>query len=621
MNTYFVRVCISLFLVVGIAPNVNAGQMVLRHVLGIYDSGEDKTRTILKAPDGTRQDVFREPNPVQTFWALILNHYGFVLTQLDIQQDPLPDQKSMAGYALIISWFRDFDEMPDPEAYVNWMEAQVEAGKKILLIGRAGFRHEQDDPVKQQKLLALKKRLYALVDLDYRDVYFPAGGRVKILEADPQMLNFERKLVPPYPDYEQLIPFNDQVRTYLKLGYLLDNSSESSAVSIAPKGGYVATGFAVYSEVDPPFRKQWLINPFLFIKTLMKPAYPVPDVTTSAGKRVAFFHIDGDGFRNISEVDSNKYSVEVLIEKILKPYDKIPLGFSLIVGDLHPDWWGTPKLQELARTIYNMPHVEAATHLLTHPFNWKGSLRTSAYSPEGTWRLERELDDGVEWMNEHLMPPGKKVKMVYWSGNTTPPEEAFARAERLGLDNINGGDTKKDYQFPSYTSVSALMRNMGHYWQIFTGSSNENLYTKNWTDNFFGFRAVIQTFENTEKPLRVKPVNVYYHLYIADKVSSLGSLQAVYDWTQQQSLSYLFPSEYAQTVRGFISTRIELSKPGVFSIHERGTLNNFRLDSGSVDLSGSIGVRTVNRVNDSWYVDLDPHVTVPQIAIKQDKDL
>src|SRR5207302_1296173 len=147
----------------------------------------------------------------------------------------------------------------------------------------------------------------------------------------------------------------------------------------------------------------------------------------------------------------------------------------------------------------------------------------------------RRCAGAIRYMEERLLPPGKRVRLFQWSGSTRVTEEAIAVLDRLGVPNINGGDTMRDREWPSYTHVAPLMRQVGRRWQTYTSASNENLYTHLWTGPFYGFRHVIETYENTERPRRVAPVNVYYHYYSGERVASLAALQYVHEWVLRQS--------------------------------------------------------------------------------------
>src|SRR5258705_414753 len=149
----------------------------------------------------------------------------------------------------------------------------------------------------------------------------------------------------------------------------------------------------------------------------------------------------------------------------------------------------------------------------------------------------------------------------------------------------------RDREWPSYTRVARLMRQVGRHWQTYTSASNENLYTHMWTGPFYGFRHVIETYENTERPRRVAPVNVYYHYYSGERVASLAALQYVHEWVLRQSLARIFTSEYLAIVEGFRTARIARVPEG-WRISGHGALSTVRFDDtrAHLDLDRSSGV-------------------------------
>jgi hypothetical protein len=38
----------------------------------------------------------------------------------------------------------------------------------------------------------------------------------------------------------------------------------------------------------------------------------------------------------------------------------------------------------------------------------------------------------------------------------------------------------------------------------------------------------------TEKPYRIKPINIYYHFYSGSKLAAFNALKEVYDWAIKQ---------------------------------------------------------------------------------------
>ena len=112
--------------------------------------------------------------------------------------------------------------------------------------------------------------------------------------------------------------------------------------------------------------------------------------------------------------------------------------------------------------------------------------------------------------------------MFLWTGDTAPPAEAVALSDPAGVLNMNGGDTLITRLNPTLTTVSGLGLRRGASLQVFAPNQNENVYTNNWTGPFYGYQRVIETFELTGTPRRLKPVNIYYHTYSATKTASLN---------------------------------------------------------------------------------------------------
>jgi hypothetical protein len=91
----------------------------------------------------------------------------------------------------------------------------------------------------------------------------------------------------------------------------------------------------------------------------------------------------------------------------------------------------------------------------------------------------------------------------------------------------------------------------GRYFQVYAPNQNENVYTSLWQGRYYGYERVIETFELTETPRRLKPVNIYYHTYSATKTASLAALHKVYAWALGQPLHPVYASEYIERVLDF----------------------------------------------------------------------
>jgi polysaccharide biosynthesis protein PelA len=597
---YFILLWLILFFCLTGATSLfgqTEGKVLKRKILGIYNENEEYG--------------FANSN-IQLRAHSILNYYGYYVELMNVNTEAFPDEEKMAAYEAVLIWFTA-TSINKPDEYLSWIEKQASKGIKIIIIGNTGL--EIDNTTGERLSPGLKVRLLSLVGLGYRLVERKASSKVEVVDKDSRMMDFEYKLKEPPGDYEWNVPLNDEVVSWLTIENEDLEDSESTIVATSPQGGYVKNGYALWMEDREPYRQKWIINPFLFFKEILKPQLrPIPDPTTKNGKRVFYTHIDGDAALSVSRAKNGKYCAEVM-EAVLIEYPGVKVGVSVVVAEIDPNRKGNQRLVESMRRIFALDNVEIATHTINHPYKWRDPGRTAAYIKE-PFDLETELKGSIDYINNNLAPPDKKLKTVYWTGDTTPPAAAFEILKQLGVDGINGGDGALDGRSPSYAHISPFVRHMGdNYWQIHSSQSNENLYTNLWTQDFNGFSNLLKTFKNTDEPYRVAAANAYYHFYSAERVASLKSLHTIYDWVLAQDYEIVFPSEYISMVRGFLNIRIRQLDEDRFEILDRGDLQTLRIDDGVVDKKKSKGVLDVTRHNESYHISLDPQVDIPLVVI------
>lgn len=420
---------------------------------------------------------------------------------------------------------------------------------------------------------------------------------------------------------------------------------------------------------------------------LATPVSPVPDVTTLSGLRIFYSHIDGDGWNNISEITrynaSKTIAAEVIRREILQPYSDFAFNVGLITADVDAECYAAPDSERVARDIYALGNVEPSSHTHSHPLFWRFFAQytpekekpflshypspprhdlfstikqklafQSAWAadaasdiasadhpmpPEATnlvnryetprsyackpFDLEQEISGSVARVAE--LAPGKKVALIQWSGDTSPFAGALAEAAKAGVYNINGGDSRFDSEYPSYSYVAPVGLKIGEQRQVYSSNSNENTYTNLWTGRFFGFRYLQTTVENTEHPIRVKPFNLYFHMYSGEKDASLNAIKENLEYARKQELIPVTTSEYAAIANGFYSTRIVQEGDMRWRIVNRGALQTVRLDSGEsfrVDMEQSSGVLGYRYHQGSLYVALDARHDQPLVALKAADD-
>ncbi|HKX01344.1 MAG TPA: hypothetical protein VJX71_02510, partial [Methylomirabilota bacterium] len=549
-----------------------------RYVLALYKSSElDNDVQGRRAKSATRNEVHG--------WAQMpLNWLGLMVEYHDIDQG-LPDERVMARYRGIVTWFQT-EEIAEPLAYLRWLGAQMRAGRRVVILGYLGALRDR----RTLRTLDLAQINEALAPSGLEFLGNWTGNQHVIeLRRKDRMMDFERPLPPGLPYYQQVVCRRADSRPHLVLARRDLPNSESHLVVTGPWGGFAAAEYAQF-QFPGEGGAQWCIDPFAFFREALGVGdWPRPDTTTQCGRRIFYSHIDGDGLRNRSEVRGGVSSGQVILEEILSRY-RLPTSVSVVVAEIEPTLLGSPQFHELARAIYALPNVEAGSHSYTHPLDWE--KRTRSFAPAGVpYSVETETVGAVRYMEERLLPSGKRVRLFQWSGSTRVTEEAIAILDRLGVPNINGGDTMRDREWPSYTHVAPLMRQVGRHWQTYTSASNENLYTHLWTGPFYGFRHVIDTYENTERPRRVAPVNLYYHYYSGERVASLAALHYVHEWVLRQPLARIFTSEYLAIVEGFRTARIARTADG-WRISDHGALPTVRFDDtrAHLDLYRSSGV-------------------------------
>jgi hypothetical protein len=299
-------------------------------------------------------------------------------------------------------------------------------------------------------------------------------------------------------------------------------------------------------------------------------------------------------------------------EKILTRYN-IPVTIGPVIGEITG---ASGKLERnLIKTLQNifaLPNVEPASHGWAHPFIWNIAKRKMGIKVKGyEYSPQNEIGNSLDYINDKLAPKDKKANIFLWTGDCLPDYDALKYVDEHGIKNLNGGDTRFDDEYPSYTYVAPLFRHVNDLLQYYSPNTNENLYTNLWTGPFYGFRYVIDTFKRTESPIRVRPIDVYYHFYSMEYYTSLNSLQTVYSWVLDQEIAPVFASDYIAAVDGFLSTKIDEVSKGHWIITDNGKIRSFRIDNytGSVDMGRSKGVLGFLNYQDNLYVHLDNRET------------
>jgi uncharacterized protein (TIGR01370 family) len=511
------------------ALGVGIHDIVPRRVLILYDPRE--TPRLMNAE-------------AHRLLAMPLNYLGLIPEYRDAG-GALPTTPLAGRYAGVVVWLAAGNNIHG-NGLLPWLKAQTEAALPLALINHSGV------PLDRLAPLGIAASGIARADIPYRiaERSVHAG-----FEIEPPLTTGAQPHIKAPP--------GAQVWLRLRQG-----ETVIEPVAITDWGGYAMWPHAV-AELPQELGLRWVIDPFEFLlRALQIELMPTPDVTTENGHRLLTVHVDGDGFANRAEFPGSPFASRVLLDDVLKRY-RLPTTVSVIQGEvaadgLYPEL--SPQLEPIARAMFVLPHVEIATHTYSHPFDWPGleadddAEGLNLPIPGYAFRPEVEIDGSVRYINEHLAPPGKATRVVLWSGDCDPGSDAVGRAYALGLGNMNGGETIMTATQPTLTEVAPLGIPKGDHFQVYAPNQNENVYTNLWSGPFYGYERVIETFELTGAPRRLKPVGIYYHTYSASKPAALDALHKVYRWALDQDLLPIHASEYIRKAQEF--NRIVLTREG-----------------------------------------------------------
>jgi polysaccharide biosynthesis protein PelA len=617
-----------------------------------------------------------------------LNHLGLVVRYHD-RNTGLPSLAEMQDVRGILTWFQS-DMMKNPAEFLAWAETAIDAGKRFVVIGDLSVSRNLQGQSTQTELI---NHFLAKIGLRAED-WTPVTYDVRIVYKDLGMMDFERALPSALPPFDRVKAIDPHVRAHLVARRGNDPTTDSPLIATGPRGGYIANGYTHFATYPPPeansqsgeVHLQWYLNPFKFFRlAFATDEVPKPDTTTIVGRRIYYGHIDGDGWRNQTEVPKYRQegisSAEVILRETIRPFPDLPVTVGPIAGDLDPHWLGNQESLAVAKEILALPWVEAGSHTYSHPLDWETlaqNARENAARHENLWEsceriwrplwervaeqwskpearetkepdeehgekehavntklrrgqsrlrsydlypfdADQEIFGSIDFINR-LLPAGKRVRILQWSGTTLGSESIMQATRRAGVRNINGGDTRFDKEFDSYAWVAPLGRQVGRFHQIYSSDSNENTYTNLWNERYFGFRYLVQTLRRTESPVRVKPFNLYYHMFSGEKQPGLEALLGNLAFARSQELAPITASHYAAIVDGFYSAAITQIGNRRWRVESRDGLDTVRFDRAdrlTLDWANSSGVLGERHYQGSLYVALDPRDQAPVLALKE----
>lgn len=617
------------------------------------DEAKYVPRTILSIYYDEQPDEMRY-HPIHLFFDMPLHHLGLRVRHWNAARG-LPPEEMMRNVRGILAYF-DSNAMGDPQAFIEWSTKQVQSGKKYLLLGGLGFYQNKK---KEKTPARLINNFISHLGLQLSSSSKSLTYDIEYLPYQEERIEFERKLTNDLASFTALNSLSPDLDVILSAKSPNENTLPSILVCLNKNGGFASSGYYLYQNKKGV--AQWRVNPFEFFrKAFDTDSLPKMDTTTLAGRRIYYAHIDGDGWRSVSLIpgykEKNKNCAQVVLEEIIQKYPQFPLTISPVAADLDPKYFGSQELMQQAKEIFAYPHISAGSHTYTHPLYWKFYEDEHAAIKEkkefedsknkvefmydgqettkvanryalprsymyGDFDINKELMGSINFI-ANLVPKGKKVDLFQWSGDCIPFKAAISELRKNKIRNINGGDSRFDAEFPSYAFVSPVGKNEDGEWQVYASNSNENTYTNEWTDRYFGYRYLQTTFNHTEIPIRIKPANIYYHMYSAEKIASLRALLDNLNYVAQQEIIPISAKHYAAIGDAFDQADLVSLGDNSWQIVNKGAMSTLRFDKASlksVDWEKSKGVIGQRHHQGSLYVYLDKRVPDHIVAIKDEE--
>ncbi|MEQ1669319.1 MAG: hypothetical protein ABL893_00535 [Hyphomicrobium sp.] len=624
-----------------------ATRPVKREILALYDS---------------RHEAQSSATRIHRLAEMPLNWLGYKVTYADVN-GPLPPEPDVARYRGIVTWF--IEPLAEPRKVLAWLDAATAAGLRNACLGEIA----PPEPPGSEPFVA---RILARLGLAPSDQFVAVTHNAKISINNPAMIGFERPIDKALPEFRVVQASGPAAKVHLA-AIVEEGEGKVTSVLVAtsPAGGYAADAFTIFYDAAVD-KARWVLNPFAFFKQAFgDERFPVPDVTTLAGRRMYFSHIDGDGWNNISEIEGYREAqtpaADVIAKEVIEPYPDLPVSVGLIAGDAITELGGTEAARKSAAKIFALPQVEIASHTYSHPFAWgfyekydraaelervesakhpaltvMDRVRQFLYRVAGKsgagdgqgryvagghelprgylkepFTVETEVKRALE-ISEELAPAGKKAAIYLWSGDTEPFEAVIKATRDAGVRNMNGGDTRLDAEYPSVFYVPPIARTAGSQRQIYAANSNENTYTNNWHGPYYGQLMLADTLKNTELPRRLKPFNLYYHMYSGEKPGALKAVKTFVDEARNSQVIPVKASEYAAIADDFFAAELQQVDASSWMVARRGALQTVRLDDAdAIDLDDakSTGVLGATRHAGALYIALDSAVEPAVIAI------
>lgn len=579
-----------------------------RNVLILWDSAEQESSNFVFSLSHSKLEV-------------ILNHYGLIAEYIDINKK-IPEQyfkrKQLKKYIGLITWFTE-QGSKFPDQLIKLHNTWQTLNRKTIILGYFGFltnHNSKSTPISKVNQLLKKWNISISGDEFQNPLVLAVNKKTKVVENERKLENeLSRAIV--------VKSLSKRNKSHL----ILKNKINNKQTHIVLENNNLFFAYYGYELYQSPYNSvtQWRVDPNYIVKWLIQRVTPIPDTTTLFGKRIMYSHIDGDAFISISDIDRKSYCGEIIKEQIINKY-KIPISASLIMAEIDEKYRGNKRIFKIAQDFYHSPYIEPASHTYFHPLSWEekpsandieiyygeekekyqgGPIVAYKYASYEKLDYQKEILGSLNFLNKNILK-NEKTNILFWSGSCRPTDKAMKIVTDNNILNINGGDSRFDTRYNSRSHLFPLGKKTDKYLQVYSSNSNENTYTNLWKGPFMGFQDVIETFQNTERPIRYKPINIYFHFYSGERISSLKALKRVFNWSLQQDIIPIYISEFIKIAKNFYEIKIKQTNKSSFIINDIKDLKSLRIDKITYpNYQKSKNIIGHRHINNSTYIFLN----------------
>jgi len=284
---------------------------------------------------------------------------------------------------------------------------------------------------------------------------------------------------------------------------------------------------------------------------------PVPDTTTRDGRRVFYSHIDSTGFSKPSTLPGFPLCAEVMRDRILDRY-LLPVTASVCEAELRCWLPGqqakdAPRLEHIARSIFELPQVQAASGTFTRPDHWTTGISISSKLNErattSRFDLEREIAGSMSYIHRRLLPAGKDVSLMLWPSHAAPSAEALRFCDSMAVEHLS---SVAQEMCPHTLAASA--------------------------------------------GVRLTPAVIRYRYEDARTLKDVAAIEKAFDACAAEPLHAMTAAAYAASVRDAQNTRILKVAEQHWIILNRGDCRTLRLpaSAGLPDMAHCVGISGFN---------------------------